>query len=201
MYGSWQASLFGGAPIAVDAEFRTLQRVVLDDDSWIDHRAGWLSGADDVFSELVAALPWGQRDVVMFERKLAEPRLTWWWEAASGEPEPLPILAEMRRVLARHYRVDLDSIGANWYRDGHDSVAWHGDRERRLPQPLVAIVSVGAPRPFLVRRRGGGPSSRFVLGHGALLVMGGRCQHDWEHCVPKVARAGPRISITFRHHS
>ena len=137
----------------------------------------------------------------MWDRQLPEPRLTWWWDAASDEPEPLPILAEIRSALSGRYELGFDSIGCNWYRDGRDSVAWHRDRVRELVQPHVAIVSVGAPRKFLVRRFGGGPSRPFLLGHGDLLVMGGRCQHEWEHTVPKVARSGPRISITLRHHS
>ena len=94
----------------------------------------------------------------------------------------------------------FDSIGCNYYRTGADSVAWHADRIRFYQEdPIVAIVSVGAPRPFLLRPRGGGRSRSFLLGQGDLLVMGGACQHDWEHTVPKVASAGPRISITYRH--
>ena len=100
----------------------------------------------------------------------------------------------------RHYARPFDSIGFNLYRDGHDSVAWHSDRERyELEDPTVAIVSTGQPRPFHVRPRGGGASRSWQLGHGDLFVMGGSCQHDWEHCVPKVAAAGPRLSIMFRH--
>lgn len=201
MYVSWQPSLFGGAEIDLDPEFAALRRIVLDDDSWIDHLPGWLDGADDVFTDLVTTLPWTQREVVMYHRELPEPRLTWWWSEAAEEPEPLPVLPRMRHALSAHYERTFDSIGCNWYRDGRDSVAWHRDRERTLAEPLVAIVSVGTPRNFLVRRHGGGRSISFALGHGDLLVMGGRCQHDWEHAVPKVARAGPRISITFRHHT
>jgi alkylated DNA repair dioxygenase AlkB len=104
-------------------------------------------------------------------------------------------------VLSVRYGVSFDSIGTNYYRDGQDSVAWHGDRVRHLADPIVAIVSVGAPRPFLLRSRRGGSSLAFALGQGDLLVMGGECQHRWEHCVPKVAAAGPRISITYRHES
>ena len=103
-------------------------------------------------------------------------------------------------MVAARYDRPFDSVGLNFYRDGRDSVAWHGDRVRhQQADPLVVIVSVGAPRPFLLRPRGGGSSLSYLLGQGDLLVMGGAIQHDWEHCVPKVAAAGPRISITFRH--
>lgn len=199
VYDSWQPSLFAGAEPSIDEGYPTIERRLLDDDSWIDHAPGWLAGADRVFETLITGLPWRQRDVVMYDRALAEPRLTWWWSAADEAAEPFPVLAEVRSALSERYEIGLDSIGCNWYRDGRDSVAWHGDRVQHLSQPLVAIVSVGSPRPFLVRRRGGGPSIKFSLGEGDLLVMGGRCQHDWQHCVPKVAKAGPRLSITFRH--
>jgi alkylated DNA repair dioxygenase AlkB len=111
------------------------------------------------------------------------------------------VLGEARAALSRYYTRPFDTIGFNLYRDGRDSVAWHGDRERALhDDPVVAIVSVGAPRAFLVRPRGGGPSQGWHVGRGDLLVMGGRCQHDWEHCVPEVTGpTGPRLSIMFRH--
>ena len=93
----------------------------------------------------------------------------------------------MRRVLSTRYAEAFDSIGFNCYRHGEDSVAWHGDRHRHtIDDPVVAIVSVGAPRPLRLRPRGGGRARSFDLGRGDLFVMGGACQHDWEHCVPKV---------------
>ncbi len=90
---------------------------------------------------------------------------------------------------------------SNLYRDGNDSVAWHGDRHRHhTTDPVVVLLSLGAPRPLKLRRRGGGPSRSWDLGGGDLFAMGGACQHDWEHCVPKLARAvGPRMSVAFRH--
>ena len=112
----------------------------------------------------------------------------------------LPVLAEARAALTGHYARPFDSIGFNLYRDGRDSVAWHADRERyRLEDPTVVIVSTGQPRPFQVRPLGGGSSRSWHLGEGDLFVMGGSCQHYWQHCVPKVAAAGPRLSIMFRH--
>jgi alkylated DNA repair dioxygenase AlkB len=197
---SRQPSLFGDEDPAVDEHFAGLERLPLDAHSWVDHLPGWLHGEEVVFDELRRRLPWGQRRVTMYDQRLLEPRLTSWWVPGDG-PEPLPILAEMRAVLSRRYGETFDSIGFNCYRDGHDSVAWHGDRHRHIiDDPVVAIVSVGEPRPFRMRPRGGGAGRSFDLGRGDLLVMGGACQHDWEHSVPKVVHAaGPRLSITYRH--
>ena len=199
----WQRSLFETSEPCVDDGFATLVREHLDDTSWVDHAPGWLAGHETVFDLITRSdeldLGWQQREVSMYDRRLPEPRLTAWWTSAVG-PEPLPVLAAARHALVDRYREPFDSIGFNWYRHGDDSVAWHGDRHRRhSTNPVVAIVSVGAARPFRLRPRGGGPSRSFELGHGDLLVMGGACQHDWEHTVPKVRQAGPRVSITYRH--
>jgi alkylated DNA repair dioxygenase AlkB len=110
------------------------------------------------------------------------------------------VLDQMRLFLSDHYGVHLDSAGLNLYRDGRDSVAWHGDRiDKKIDKPIVALVSVGAPRKFLLRPKEGGRSRSFLLGRGDLLVTGGTTQRTWEHSVPKVATAAPRISIAFRH--
>jgi alkylated DNA repair dioxygenase AlkB len=195
----WQPSLLALGEVGVDAGYAGLYRIELDATSWLDHVPRWLSGSDGVFAELVDRLPWQQRRVVMYDRLIDEPRLTCW--VGPDDPAPdLPVLQQARRALVERYRRPFDSIGFNLYRKGADSVAWHSDRVRHTCEdPVVAIVSVGSPRPFLIRPRGGGPSQSFLLGHGTLFVMGGACQHDWEHAVPKVAKAGPRLSITFRH--
>jgi alkylated DNA repair dioxygenase AlkB len=185
----WQPALGLGPEV--------IERESLDARSWVDHAARWLGDADQLFSDLVALLPWRQREVVMWERFLPEPRLTWWWQ--DGGSAPPERLDEIRATLSERYMA-LHSIGCNLYRDGRDSVAWHGDRIGKTDaNPLVAIVSLGEPRRFLLRPKGGGPSRRFDLGHGDLLVMGGACQHEWEHSVPKCRAAGPRLSVTFRH--
>ena len=196
-----QVSLFGGLEPEVDASFGAADRLALDECSWVEVARGWLSGADVVFDELLDRLPLRQRtDVRMFDRLVDEPRLSAWWHVDAGRPEPLGLLAEMRELLSARYGEAFDSIGFNLYRDGNDSVAWHGDRHRHVVvDPIVAIVSVGSPRPLKLRARGGGPSRSWSLGHGDLFVMGGACQHDWEHTVPKVRHAGPRLSITFRN--
>jgi alkylated DNA repair dioxygenase AlkB len=198
----WQQCLFAFEDPSVDESFHTVQRTWLDDDCWVDVAPGWLHGADLVLAELVAKLPWRQREVVMFQRLVAEPRLTASWNECSPDPEPLAVLGDARRALSSHYHRPFDSIGFNLYRDGSDSVAWHSDRERfELEDPVVVIVSTGTPRQLHLRPKGGGPTHRFWLGPGDLLVMGGSCQHAWEHAVPKSARVqAPRLSIMFRHH-
>ena len=194
-----QGTLLDGGDPGVDETFATLVRHRLDADSWVDHAPGWLTGATTVFDELVERVEWGQHDRWMYDRVVTEPRLRGGWTPGDGDP-PAAILPPIVDLLSRRYRVDFDSIGFNLYRDGRDSVAWHGDRiARELREPLVAIVSVGGPRGFRLRRKGGGPSREFRLGQGDLLVTGGRCQRSWQHSVPKVASAGARISITIRH--
>ena len=196
-----QGSLFGTGEVGIDGSFAGIDRIALDHGSWVDHLPGWFRGDDTVFDELHNALAWRQRrGVPMYDSLVDEPRLTSWWRASAGVPEPLRVLADARVALAHHYDLDFDSIGFNLYRDGHDSVAWHGDRHRHtVVDPVVAIVSVGAARPLRLRPRGGGPAHTWNLGRGDLFVMGGACQHDWEHAVPKMSVAGPRISITYRH--
>ena len=196
-----QGSLFGTLTPDFDASFAECSRTQLDATTWVDVAPGWLNGSDRVFDELVDQLPLRQRmGVRMYDQLVDEPRLSAWWGVEVGVPEPMPVLAEMRGVLAERYDEAFDSIGFNLYRDGNDSVAWHGDRHRHVvTNPVIAIVSVGAPRPLRLRPRGGGASLSWMLGNGDLLVMGGACQHDWEHTVPKVrVTTGPRLSITFR---
>jgi alkylated DNA repair dioxygenase AlkB len=197
----WQSSLFGGLAPEFDATFGELCRFQLDATTWVDHAAGWLRGSDQLFDELAGMLPFRQRTGVrMYDQILDEPRLSAWWRIEDDESEPVPILRDVRQLLAERYAEPFDSIGFNLYRDGNDSVAWHGDRHRHIvTNPVIAIVSLGAARPLRLRPRGGGASLSWNLGNGDLFVMGGACQHDWEHAVPKVRVAtGPRMSVTFR---
>jgi alkylated DNA repair dioxygenase AlkB len=136
----------------------------------------------------------------MYDRHLLEPRLTAPWNLRSGDPLEPRILEDVRLALSERYGVVFDSAGFNLYRDGQDSVAWHGDRiSKAIEEPIVALVSLGEPRKLLLRPRGGGKSRAFHLGGGDLLVTGGRTQRAWEHSVPKVAQAGPRISVAYRY--
>jgi len=196
-----QRSLFGSLDPEYDPSFRDLTRLDLDGRTWVDHAPGWLTGSDQMFDDLTSGLPFRQRTGIrMYDQIVDEPRLSAWWSVASGRPEPMPILREIRLLLADRYAEPFDSIGFNLYRDGNDSVAWHGDRHRHVvTNPVIAILSVGATRPLKVRPRGGGASLGWRLGHGDLFVMGGACQHEWEHAVPKVrTTSGARLSITFR---
>ena len=175
----------------------------LERGAWVDLRPGWFSGADELFERLVAAVPWRAERRPMYERIVDVPRLLCFY----GEDEelPAPELIDARRILDAHYGDEAGepfrTAGLCLYRDGRDSVAWHGDRigRGRRADVMVAILSLGAPRAFLLRPRGGGPSLRFEVGRGDLLVMGGSCQRTWEHSVPKTRRpVGPRLSVQFR---
>ena len=195
-----QSSLFDLEPLAFDRTFCRLERIHLDETAWIDVVPGWVSGSDQIFRTLAETLPWAQRTRFLYEQNRIEPRLTAGWHAGSGKPLQPVVLDEMRAVLSERYGVLFDSAGFNFYRDGQDSVAWHRDKiPQRIHQPVVALVSLGEPRRFLLRPRGGGRSRPFPLGHGDLLVTGGDTQRTWEHAVLKVAHAGPRISVAFRH--
>jgi alkylated DNA repair dioxygenase AlkB len=197
---TWQPSLFGDEEPAIDRDFKRLQRIDLDERSWVDHAPGWLSSSDKLFHDIVESREWNQRSRHMYDREVLEPRLTSPWFLDSGKPLEPPIVEEIRQVLSARYEVEFDSVGFNLYRDGQDSVAWHGDRIRKeIEQPIVVLVSVGEPRRFLLRPKGGGKSTAFKLGDGDLLVTGGLTQRTWEHSVPKVKKAGPRISLAFRH--
>lgn len=195
---AWQGSLLGTGELGVDAGFHSAVRTALDPaaDAWIDHAPGWVSGGDDLFAELVERIRWDAPVVRMYDRMLDTPRLSGRIER-SIRPR---VVEEMRSLLSARYGIEFRRVGANLYRDGRDSVAWHGDRVARdLPEACIAIVSLGGRRRFLLRPKGGGRSRRVDLLCGDLLVMGGSCQRNWDHCVPKVARAEPRMSITFRH--
>lgn len=195
-----QGSLFDAEPIGFDAAFAGLARIPLDERSWVDHAPGWLRGSDRLFQLVLASRRWGQRTRRIYERRVLEPRLTAPWHLDSGEPLEPAVLEEVRVALSARYGVVFDSAGFNLYRDGRDSVAWHSDRiDREIAEPVIALLSLGEPRRFLLRPRGGGRSLPFQLGRGDLLVAGGEANRGWEHAVPKVARAGARISVAYRH--
>ncbi len=180
-----------------------MQRHELADGAWVDQLTGWVTGSESVLEVLLGDIGWREDRRQMYEREVAVPRLLRWYGA--GEELPHPLVTEAREALDRHYGPELGepfvTAGMCLYRDGRDSVAWHGDRigRSRTEDTMVAIVSFGSPRALLLRPVGGGESLRFTLGHGDLVVMGGSCQRTWEHCIPKTTKAvGPRVSVQFR---
>ncbi|MBO0787079.1 MAG: alpha-ketoglutarate-dependent dioxygenase AlkB [Actinobacteria bacterium] len=183
---------------------RTLRRTRLASGAWVDVRPAWIAGADALFERLLTAVPWRAERRHMYDRVVDVPRLVCFYP--EDEPLPDPVLTDALAALNRRYAPGLGepllTAGMCLYRDGRDSVAWHGDTIGRgsREDTVVAIVSLGSPRSLLLRPRGGGQAAlRHDLGHGDLLVMGGSCQRTWEHAVPKTARAaGPRISVQFR---
>ncbi|MFJ8024775.1 alpha-ketoglutarate-dependent dioxygenase AlkB [Streptomyces sp. NPDC096311] len=198
-----QGSLFDQTDELHLSQLNALRRTVLGDGAWIDLLPGWLSGADALFARLVDEVPWRAERRQMYEHMVDVPRLLAYYRA--GDALPHPVLDEARQALSAHYARELGepftTAGLCYYRDGRDSVAWHGDRIGRgaREDTMVAILSVGAPRDLLLRPRHGGETLRRPLGHGDLIVMGGSCQRTWEHAIPKTARAaGPRISVQFR---
>ncbi len=202
----FQGSLFGspGSGVA-SAEVPTFDRVVrreLTRGAWVDVAPAWLPEADEVLAAMVRDVPWHAERRQMYDREVAVPRLLHMYGV--GEPLPHPALARARGALSAHYRPELGepfvTAGCCYYRDGRDSVAWHGDTIGRgkTHDTMVAIVSLGDPRRLALRPRLGGASISLEMGHGDLLVMGGSCQRTWEHAVPKVAHAGPRMSVQFR---
>jgi alkylated DNA repair dioxygenase AlkB len=203
MHATLQASLLDLTEQPGFESLDGLQRTELSDGAWIDVLPGWLTGADELFSRLSEVVPWRAERRKMYERVVDVPRLLCFY--AEGEELPDPLLIQARDALDEHYEADLgerfETAGLCLYRDGRDSVAWHGDTIGRgsSQDTMVAILSLGTPRPLLLRPLGGGPTMRHDVGHGDLLVMGGSCQRTWQHAVPKSARpTGPRISVQFR---
>jgi len=199
----------GDVAIAVqDSLFEHTERRQLGDGAFIEMRAGWLSGDPSVeeglLEALLSAVPWRAERRQMYDRVVDVPRLVSFHDLTVDEP-PHPAVARLRRRLNDIYAGELGepftTVGLCCYRDGSDSVAWHGDTIGRSSSEdtMVAIVSLGATRTFALRPRGGGASLRLPQAHGDLLVMGGSCQRTWEHAVPKTsAPTGPRVSMQFR---
>jgi alkylated DNA repair dioxygenase AlkB len=201
-----QGSLFDQTDELRLGSLAGVRRTRLAHGAWIDVLPGWLSGADALFEQLAAEVPWRAERRTMYDHVVDVPRLLAFYGA--DDVLPHPVLDEARDTLTAHYAEELGepftTAGLCYYRDGRDSVAWHGDRIGRgaREDTMVAILSVGAPRDLLLRpMRGGAATVRRPLGHGDLIVMGGSCQRTWEHSIPKTTRAtGPRISVQFRPH-
>lgn len=196
----FQTSLFADPDVA--AAVLAPERRELTRGAWVDVQRSWLADPDEVCAALVERVPWRAERREMYDSVVDVPRLLHTYLA--GEALPHPALTQAREELTAHYLPELGepfvTAGCCYYRDGRDSVAWHGDTigRGRTQDTMVAIVSVGDPRRLLLRPRGGGTSIALTMGHGDLVVMGGSCQRTWEHAVPKVAHSGPRLSVQFR---
>ena len=187
-------------------------RIPLASGAWLDHDAGWLSrdAADEALAALRDELGWEQREIVLFGRRILQPRLIAWagdlgYRYSGQTLEPRPFTPTAQRLLARvreETGVPFNHILANRYRNGADSMGLHADDEPELgPDPVVATVSLGVARRLVVRPRRKQDRARHdvELGHGALLVMGGTCQRHYVHGVPRQAGIeSERISLTFR---
>ena len=194
--GIGQRSLFGREEPRCDLGFESLERTSLAHGAWIELARGWLSGHAALFDHLESSIAWRSEDRMMYQRRVDVPRLY----AMVPQTARHPALVAMQRALDARYRTTFDRLSLALYRDGRDSVAWHGDYVARelLEDTLVATVSVGSPRKFFLKPAEGGRSISFTLGFGDLLVMGGSIQRTYKHCVPKVASAAPRIAIMYR---
>jgi len=202
---TYQASLLDD--LFAEPELRPLgsmvERIELDHGAWIDLRPGWMSNSDALFERLAVNVRWREEERQMYDRIVAVPRLVSWFGQGSHLPEP--VLGEAQTSLNDHYGRPAGQVfstaGLCFYRTGDDSVAWHGDRGGPAAHrnTMVGILSVGAARTLSIRPVGGGPTLKFPLGHGDLIVMGGTCQRTYEHAILKTKQAvGPRISIQFR---
>ncbi|BBY24793.1 alpha-ketoglutarate-dependent dioxygenase AlkB [Mycobacterium stomatepiae] len=200
MTRAYQATLFDDDETltsAVDiAAFENATEHRLDEQSWITHVPGFLTGHMRLVDELATLDVWEQRQRWMYDRMVDEPRLTGEYADLTAAPA---LLAGLAATLGERLGVPYDRIWMNWYRDHHDGTGWHADRPaNQVPTAIVPVLSLGPPRRFLLRPIGGGPSTVFTPAGGDLIIMQGRCQRDWQHCVPKQKTpAGARISLNF----
>lgn len=204
---AYQPSMFdlmGGPAAAIEPLPGRLVRHTLTAGAWVDVLPGFIQGSDTVFETLLADVDWRAERRPMYDGVVDVPRLLRWYSAR--EDLPHPTLTEAKARLNAYYADELGeefvTAGMCLYRDGRDSVAWHGDTLGRSARhdTMVAIVSFGSPRNLMLRPRAGGHDTlRLPQGHGDLIVMGGSCQRTWEHAIPKTARpVGPRVSVQFR---
>jgi alkylated DNA repair dioxygenase AlkB len=194
-----QADLFSSdGNVAIDDTFGTATRTRLDTHSWIEVVPDWLSGSDTLFALLENGVPWKQHYRRLFDQNFLEPRLTAEYRDIRAVPHR-PVI-DIAAALSDHYGISYDSVWLNLYRDGRDSTGWHRDRfSCRQSECVVPVLTLGAKRRFLLRPRTGGSALVFVPRSGDLIVMGGRCQEDWVHGVPRMpAVLAPRISVNFQ---
>lgn len=186
------------------------ERIQLDDTSWVDVTRGWMAGADDLCAHLVQAVNWRVGRIYRYDHHVEERRLGAGWHRDRGQVLPHAALAEATRALQTAYGVTFSGFGMIQYRDGDDGQGFHRDTDLRwLDDTIVAVLTLGTQRPWLLRPRGprrheapaGGATHDLAPASGDLLVMGGRAQSDWEHSVAYQPgrRLEPRVSIQWRH--
>jgi alkylated DNA repair dioxygenase AlkB len=196
----------GPVEIGVDPE-ATFERVDLGEGSWVDVCRGWITGADELFEALRSDVPWQTSRLFRYDHWVEERRLGAMWRP--GTPLPNPALAGIHKALQRQSHVPFPGFGLIQYRDGRDGQAFHRDTDMRwLDETLVAILTLGARRPWLLRPRSRkfdasetrGAMYDLAPGPGDLIVMGGRCQAEWEHSVAyqPTRPLRPRISLQWR---
>lgn len=182
-------------------------------DARLDFDPRWLTAmdADALFARLRADIAWATHRIRLFGREVDSPRLSCWigdpgtaytYSGTRFEPHPWPAaLLALRERLQHDVGVPFNSVLANLYRGGRDSMGWHSDDERELGvEPVIASLSLGAARRFVLRHRRD-PDSKLALDlpHGSLLLMGGQTQSHWRHALPRTAKpVGERINLTFR---
>ena len=194
--------------IGIDPDAETT-RVQLDDTSWVDVSRGWLTGADALFEALRDGVAWQTSRLFRYDHWVEERRLGAFWR--HGLPMPHPVLVDVHKTLQRRYNATFGGFGLMQYRDGRDGQAFHRDTDMRwLDDTVIAILTLGARRPWLLRPHtakfdqspGRGATHDLAPGSGDLIVMGGRCQADWQHSVPYLLRqegVGIRISLQWRY--
>ena len=184
-------------PAPPNMSFVAARRVALDPCSWVEHVPAWFGAHEALQAELLQRAVWAQLDRRMFNRVVREPRLTGIYPVLADAP--FPRLHEIAAALSSHYGVVYDGLWLNQYRDHRDSTGWHADSSScKRDRCVVPVLSLGATRRFQIRPRAGGPSQSFLCEAGDLIVMGGQCQKDWLHAVPKQSTpAGLRISVNF----
>lgn len=192
-----QGSLLAAGAPTIPRSLGAVERTDLGNGAWLDWASDWLPGSDTWFDLMTDQLPWVSAERPMYDRIVAVPRLICSFESPT-DPDIPTELAALRSTLEGAYGRALSRVGANWYRSGRDSVAYHADKVPRPGDTIVAIIAVGERRPFMIRPASGGPSQRFEFGRGDLLVMGGTTQAFWHHAVPKVASEASRVSLMFR---
>lgn len=173
------------------------QRVQLDDTSWIDIVRGFAADTEQTLTRLIAEVPWTQASAIRGGRKVNDPRL--YGSLSRPQADADPTFRFTRLILDARYRVRMSGPQLVYYRNGRDSMGMHRDDEMRwVDKTVIAGLAFGATRKFLMRSMADGTTHEFSIASGDLYVMGGRCQADWLHGVPKEECDEPKISAVWR---